>query len=440
VTLNPHTGSVSPPSVTKPSNTQVGALPTPTRTGYTSNGWYTAQTGGTKVDANTPVTGNATYYARWTINTYAVAFNTNGGSLPSGVASTVTRVYNTAVGTLPTPTRAGHLFSGWYTTQAGGTKVNANTPVAGNTTYYAHWTVDMSLNGAIVTISSALNRARVLDIPGSSTKQGIRPALWDNKYTANQRFRLIADGKGYYSIQNVNSGLALDVSGSRAGNNGVVIQWAPHGGDNQKWRLISNANGSWTIASKLNENYCLDLPGGSTARDTQPILYARGSNKINQQFYFTAVSSSSLSGIHTIRSTVASNRFVDISGASLGNGAQAILWTKNGGKNQNFRFIYNPKTGYYAIVSVHSGRALDVEGASTKQGSAVIQWSSHGGYNQQWCIVPVGTDTTGATTYAIYSAVSGLTLDVNGASSKQGASLIMWPYHGNKNQKWVIAN
>lgn len=47
-----------------------GTLPTPTRTGYTFDGWYTAATGGTKVTSSTTVTtsGNQTLYAHWTCN------------------------------------------------------------------------------------------------------------------------------------------------------------------------------------------------------------------------------------------------------------------------------------------------------------------------------------------------------------------------------------
>ncbi len=48
-----------------------GTLPTPTRTGYTFAGWWTAKdTGGKKVTATTVcyASGNYTLYARWTKN------------------------------------------------------------------------------------------------------------------------------------------------------------------------------------------------------------------------------------------------------------------------------------------------------------------------------------------------------------------------------------
>ena len=48
------------------SNPSVGILPTPTRSGYTFDGWYTAKDGGTKVSESLKVTANITLYAHWT--------------------------------------------------------------------------------------------------------------------------------------------------------------------------------------------------------------------------------------------------------------------------------------------------------------------------------------------------------------------------------------
>ena len=70
---------------------------------------------------------------------YNLTFNANGGSC-SVPSTSVT--YSTAYGTLPTPTRDGYSFDGWYTAATGETKVTASTTVTaiGNHTLYAHWT------------------------------------------------------------------------------------------------------------------------------------------------------------------------------------------------------------------------------------------------------------------------------------------------------------
>lgn len=67
-----------------------------------------------------------------------IYFDPNGGSC-SPSSKTVT--YGSAYGTLPTPTRTGYTFDGWYTAASDGTKVTSETKVTatGNHTLYAHW-------------------------------------------------------------------------------------------------------------------------------------------------------------------------------------------------------------------------------------------------------------------------------------------------------------
>ncbi len=123
-----------------------GTLPTPTRTGYDFDGWYTQETGGTKVTANTSVGTDppATLYAHWKGKTYTVTFNANGGTV-STTSDTVT--YGKKYYSLPTPTRYGYTFDGWYTKKDGGTKVESDTTVttAANHILYAHWSLTPAL-------------------------------------------------------------------------------------------------------------------------------------------------------------------------------------------------------------------------------------------------------------------------------------------------------
>ncbi|MBR5620365.1 MAG: InlB B-repeat-containing protein, partial [Clostridia bacterium] len=61
-------------------------LPSPTRTGYVLNGWYTAASGGTKIGnggASYTPTGNITLYAQWSPISYTVKFNGNGSTAGS---------------------------------------------------------------------------------------------------------------------------------------------------------------------------------------------------------------------------------------------------------------------------------------------------------------------------------------------------------------------
>ena len=119
-------------------------LPTPTRTGYTFTGWNTKSDGsgataGLGGASYTP-TANTTLYAQWKINSYTATFNANGGSTPS--PSTITKNYGSTLGTLPTTSRTGYTFKGWYTAASGGSEISTSTTVTGNVTYYAQWNVN----------------------------------------------------------------------------------------------------------------------------------------------------------------------------------------------------------------------------------------------------------------------------------------------------------
>lgn len=80
---------------------------------------------------------NVTEWVKYKTN-ICVTFSATGGSSP--IASKNVTLGDT-YGELPTPTRAGYTFAGWYTEAAGGTQVTDKTPVNGaaNHTLYAHW-------------------------------------------------------------------------------------------------------------------------------------------------------------------------------------------------------------------------------------------------------------------------------------------------------------
>ena len=98
----------------------------------------------------------------WTITpksiAYTVNFDPNGGTVTTK-SKTVT--YGETYGSLPTPTRTGYRFSGWYTAKTGGTKIASNTMVGNSagSTLYAHWkanqyTVTFDSNGGTVSTKS----------------------------------------------------------------------------------------------------------------------------------------------------------------------------------------------------------------------------------------------------------------------------------------------
>ncbi len=81
VAFNANGGNVSTASKLVYYGQSYGELPTPTRQGYNFTGWFTAQSGGTEVKADTIVSiaGEHTLYARWKLQTFTVSWTTAGG-------------------------------------------------------------------------------------------------------------------------------------------------------------------------------------------------------------------------------------------------------------------------------------------------------------------------------------------------------------------------
>ena len=140
VTFNPNGGTVNTKSKNVTIGKTYGTLPTPTRTGYDFDGWYTQKTDGTKVYNTTSVGTNppTTLYAHWIGKKYTVTLDANGGTVSM---KSRTATYGSKYPALPAPTRTGYTFDGWYTQKTDGTKVDDNTTVttAADHTLYAHW-------------------------------------------------------------------------------------------------------------------------------------------------------------------------------------------------------------------------------------------------------------------------------------------------------------
>ena len=153
ITFNANGGTVATPYTIGTSGSVI-TLPTPVRSGYTFNGWFSAISGGTKYNSPYTISGNVTMFAQWTqLVTYTVTFNGNSGYFydeNSGSTSySLTETgYSGKEITLPTPTRSGYQFSGWYTGSISGGVVTFGTKIgdAGDSytitstvTLYARW-------------------------------------------------------------------------------------------------------------------------------------------------------------------------------------------------------------------------------------------------------------------------------------------------------------
>jgi uncharacterized protein (TIGR02145 family)/uncharacterized repeat protein (TIGR02543 family) len=141
VTFDVNGGDGTPPNVQSAQSGRNVTLPNGnglSRTGYIFGGWNTQSSGdGTNYSAgfSYTVTESVTLYAKWSLP-YTVTFDATGG-IVTPASGTTGEGWKLA--SLPTPTKSGYFFDGWYTETTGGTLVTTNTVFSENATIYAQW-------------------------------------------------------------------------------------------------------------------------------------------------------------------------------------------------------------------------------------------------------------------------------------------------------------
>lgn len=175
INFDANEGELSTTSMTVLSDVEIGEMPVPTRTYYTFDGWFTEKEGGTQVTAETVLarTDNLQLYAHWTLNSFIVSFDPNGGT----VKMNELRAYcGESLGELPVPTRDYYTFAGWYTTATDGTRVYGDEKysVASDFTLYAHW-IQNATSGWV----------RVSDMPSDAQVVSRKWSYTLREYTSN---------------------------------------------------------------------------------------------------------------------------------------------------------------------------------------------------------------------------------------------------------------
>ncbi|MBR4115136.1 MAG: InlB B-repeat-containing protein, partial [Bacteroidales bacterium] len=145
VTLNANEGSINNGNVTNYVYGSTVVLPSDvTKTGYTFNGWFDNENfdGEAITTIANNETGDKTFYAKFTVNTYNIILVTNEGTINEGNVET----YEFGKGaTLPTDvTKTGYTFDGWYsnTSYVGGTVSSIADNDMGDKQFWAKWTIN----------------------------------------------------------------------------------------------------------------------------------------------------------------------------------------------------------------------------------------------------------------------------------------------------------
>ena len=166
----------------------MSSLATTSRAGYLINGWFTASSGGTQVTttAGHGQTSNFTLFAQWTATTFTITYAYNSATGGNSTASASFSAGDSAI-TLPTPTRTGFTFDGWYSDNGLTSLIGAagaGYSPASNLTAYAKWIANSftvtydEQGGSAVLDGSTSTGGSISSSPGSPEKAGFTFDGW----------------------------------------------------------------------------------------------------------------------------------------------------------------------------------------------------------------------------------------------------------------------
>ncbi|MFJ8047138.1 RICIN domain-containing protein [Streptomyces luteogriseus] len=120
-----------------------------------------------------------------------------------------------------------------------------------------------------------------------------------------------------------------------------------------------------------------------------------------------------------------SSKCADVTSQSLWSGAQIKQYDCNGGANQKYWFK-SVGSGYYQLMVRNSSLCVQENASTVTQENCASAAT-----NQQWSLTTTGSYVN------VTSRASGECLDVNGASTANGAALITYTCNGGTNQQWT---
>ena len=200
-----------------------------------------------------------------------------------------------------------------------------------------------TIRDGVYSIDSKAATGRSVNITSGSRKDGANADIYTKNNTAQESFYFKYDGKGFYTVTNMNSGKKLMVSKPCSVSGINVAQYDAGNVDLAKWKVISLGNGQYRLVNKAT-NTSLNVAGGKNANGT------------NVQSWYTK--------------NITSQKFGLTKRVLLPTGAVVIE------------------------VGANTGLALDVYNSSTKANAAIGTYKDSNSFNQRLYVAKQGKGYT----------------------------------------------
>ena len=220
----------------------------------------------------TNVTSSRTITAQWTLNTYSVTWNVNGGT----PAPTQTSINHGSSITAPAAmTKTGYAFGGWYNNEALTTAVTFPiSNVTASQTLYAKWTfVPVPVTNVTASFPSIVGTGQQIELSGTVEPQSANQTILWSVFTASPTGAVIIDGNTLFTVTEGTAFIRATVE--NGANNGTA---------SYTQNFFITVSETQSIASNERVIPSINSESGMTASINQlPNEFTAGPNPVNKQ-------------------------------------------------------------------------------------------------------------------------------------------------------------
>lgn len=310
---------------------------------------------------------------------------------------------------------------------------------------------------------AAVHSGKVLDVAGASKRSEATLQQYKWNGSSAQLWKFVSAGNGHYYIRS-KLGTCIDVASAATGDGSKVWMYASNKTNAQKWKLskisrhlypatqslnlsknggTSNVSvfsiGSWKVSSnkswikvkKTSSLIRITCSSNSGDERSGNITIKNGNIskkiKVTQAGNFSRISN----GTYELCTALDENMVLDVSEASIADGANIQIWSRANVNQQKFE-ITQVFGDYYKIRAVHSGKYLDVTGGSSASGTNVQQYPYNGSTAQLWRFISADSG------YYYIQSKAGTYMDVASGIAQNGTNVWMYSLNKTAAQKWKL--
>ncbi|MCI8611370.1 MAG: S8 family serine peptidase [Clostridiales bacterium] len=301
--------------------------------------------------------------------------------------------------------------------------------------------VEQTVSNGTYVIGAQQNAFQMLSIDGGSTAAGAQLETYEADGSDGQKFRIAyhSEENGYYTIQNVKSGLYLEAAGGGTTAQTRIQQNIKTGKEEQKWAIIKypvnvseNRNPTYYIMNKKSF-LVMDCKSWSIDNDNPVQLYTWHTDYVtnakdrNQGFVFLEAEDNL---------SFKENDLLKIIPKVL---ADSKTYITNAGENAELQetgtqlCIARSTSGYYKVVDVAAQKVLTLENGSTSKNANLVFAADTNALYQQWQIKHCGDGTV-----RFLSASTGASIDCASGQSTAGTNIWTYAVNGTDAQRFRL--